>query len=199
MLRRVAGEQEEVVDRDRPVAVRPGRLHDGVEGDERDRDVGRVGRDAVLARAEDGVPAVEAVERGAARCPARACCRARRRRGSRRSGSAGTGCRPSTPCCGAARTRRAAAPPRSPGSARRRRGCAPRRSSAPARRSAAHRPGRSSTPGSGSALMSTSRSGGDDTGADQVDLGRAAGEEGARRARGHPDDRRRGPRWPGCT
>ena len=41
-------------------------LDDGIERNQRDREVGRMGGDAVLARAEHGVPAVLAADRGAA-------------------------------------------------------------------------------------------------------------------------------------
>ncbi len=61
-----AGEEVEVGERDFARAVRAFDLDDGVEGGEGDAEVGRVGGDAVLAPAEDGVEAVLAAERVAA-------------------------------------------------------------------------------------------------------------------------------------
>lgn len=62
----IAGEQEEVVDRDGAGAVHAFHVHDGVQGDEGDGQVGGVGGDAVLARAEDRMTAVDALQRGTA-------------------------------------------------------------------------------------------------------------------------------------
>jgi hypothetical protein len=42
-LRRVARKQVEVADRNRPLPVQPDRVDDGVECDQRDCDIGRMG------------------------------------------------------------------------------------------------------------------------------------------------------------
>src|SRR5678815_4751595 len=64
-VRRIAGKEEELVDRYRPRAVRSLDVHDGIERDESDGEVRWMRRDAVLARAEDRVPAVDPQQRGA--------------------------------------------------------------------------------------------------------------------------------------
>ncbi len=70
-MRGGARQQEEVVDRVDPPAVRSLGVDPGVEGHQRDRDVRGVGGDAVLADAENGMAAVEAVQgrTAAARVP----------------------------------------------------------------------------------------------------------------------------------
>src|SRR5262249_62336826 len=52
---------------DRSLATRAGHEDTGVQGSERDAHVGRVGRDAMLARPENGVGTVHAVDGRAAR------------------------------------------------------------------------------------------------------------------------------------
>ena len=56
----------EVRERDAAIAAVPGHLHAGVERGERDAHVGGMRRNAMLARAQDRVHAVDAVDRGAA-------------------------------------------------------------------------------------------------------------------------------------
>ena len=65
-LRRVTGKQEELVDRDGPFTARPARVHDRIQGDQRDCDIRGMSGDALVAGAEDGVPAVEAIQGRAA-------------------------------------------------------------------------------------------------------------------------------------
>ena len=62
-LRCVAGDEVEVVDRNGPFPVGSGRVYDGVEGHERNCDVGGMRRDAALTDAEHGVAAIQALER----------------------------------------------------------------------------------------------------------------------------------------
>ena len=70
----------------------------------------------MLAGAEHGVRAVDAVERGAAGAGIALVAVARRTcRGNRGSACAAAHCRRASPCCGSARWRRAAATARSPG------------------------------------------------------------------------------------
>ena len=83
---------------DRSAAARaspsgPSQVDDRVERRERHAHVRRVRRDAGGRGAEDGVVAVEALQRVAALRRARACCSARRRRRSRCSACAAGGCR----------------------------------------------------------------------------------------------------------
>ena len=183
-LRRVARQQVEVVDRDRARAAGPDRLDDRVERHQRDGDVGGMRGDAVLARAEDRVTAVEPSERRAAASPARACCRARRRRGSTRSGCAGSRLPPIEAmlrsCSDALEQQRLA---RSPGSAATTLGVPRRRrSSARARRCAGRRRPDPRPRSSGRSLMST----------------RCVGARDAERGSGRPRScRRRGTRSPG--
>src|SRR5690606_11585289 len=65
-VRSVAGEEEEVVDRNAALAGASLGVYHGIECDERHGQVGRMRGDAAFARAEDRVTAVDAVERGAA-------------------------------------------------------------------------------------------------------------------------------------
>ena len=65
-LRRVSGQPMEIRKRDGALARRPRHMDLGVERGQRDAHVGRMRRDAGLARAEDRVHAVEAVDRRAA-------------------------------------------------------------------------------------------------------------------------------------
>src|SRR5690242_14985870 len=66
-LRRVARQPVEVAHRHRTLTFRAAHAHDGIERRERYRHVRGMHRDAIRARAEDGVDAVVALERGAAR------------------------------------------------------------------------------------------------------------------------------------
>src|SRR5205085_10840250 len=59
-VRGVARRQMKVPQGDGPLTARASDVDDGVEGDQRDREVARVGRDARVADAEDGVPGVDA-------------------------------------------------------------------------------------------------------------------------------------------
>src|ERR1051326_5650342 len=64
-LRPIARQAVEFGKGDAALAARPDRQHAGIERGERDAHVGRVYRNAVFARAEDRVHAVDAVDRGA--------------------------------------------------------------------------------------------------------------------------------------
>ena len=79
-VRCVAGQQKEVVERDLPFAE----MHDGVEGDERQREIARIGGNAGVARAENRMVAGDAADGGAAAAGSRVCCRPGRLAGSRK-------------------------------------------------------------------------------------------------------------------
>ena len=167
-------------------------MHPRVERSQRHAHVGRMRGDAGFAGAEDGVDAVDAADRRAAACPARACCRASRYHRNRSSACAAGGCRRSTPCCAAAARRRPGSRLRAADSAARsaddRRG----RNSAPARRSASRRPPSPRRSFSGSREMSISRDGPLDVLFHQVDQVGAAGDEFRARLGGdHAAPRRR--------
>src|SRR6185437_656879 len=66
MLRRIAGEQMKLLERDAALAVRAVHDHDGVERNQRHGEIGGVRGDAMVAAAEHGMEAVLALERGAA-------------------------------------------------------------------------------------------------------------------------------------
>ena len=65
-MRRVAGQAVELGEGDGALAARPGDADDRLQRGQRDAHVRRVDGDALLARAQDRVHAVEAVDRGAA-------------------------------------------------------------------------------------------------------------------------------------
>ena len=65
-LRRVAGQAMEIRERDCALARGPGHMHCGVQRGQCNAHVGRMRRDAGIARAEDRVHAVDAVDRRAA-------------------------------------------------------------------------------------------------------------------------------------
>ena len=66
-IRRVAGQKVKISDRDRACTLQPLHVNRSFQGRHRHAHVGRIGRDAVFAGAEDGQRAIEAVD-GRAPC-----------------------------------------------------------------------------------------------------------------------------------
>src|SRR3954468_11397546 len=65
-VRRVPGQPVKLGQRHRAVSACPTHLYGCIEGNERHREVGRIGGNAVLARAEHGIPAILATNGGTA-------------------------------------------------------------------------------------------------------------------------------------
>ena len=138
-LRVVAGQAVQARDRDRPLALPAGDVDLRADRGQRRRPcrTGASRRTRPSARGSrgcDGRPRVPGnPSRGVA------CCTASTRPGSTRSACAGAGCRRSSRCSAAARTRPTAATARAAGSARGRRGARPGRCCGRPRRSAVRR------------------------------------------------------------
>ena len=65
-VRGVAWQEEKIVDGNGTLPFRSFSMHDGIESDEGDREVGGMGGDALLAGTQDRVAPVDALQRGAA-------------------------------------------------------------------------------------------------------------------------------------